>query len=137
MEMVAWDSCSPLLGVAHAADEPDGYWVPEDWVEGYVTELHRNTHPENAELRNQVLAAEAEYDRTGAYYEAVVDELCGDIAADEICYTTYAEEDRLDSAYHAYLLAWCRYVAVLNRAELAGIGLGVCPRNNILNDMRH
>ena len=38
-----------------AADGPDGYWVPEDWVEGYVTELHKNSHPENTELRNEVL----------------------------------------------------------------------------------
>ena len=106
-----------------ATDEPDGYWVPEDWVEGYVTELHKNSHPENAERRNDVLAKKDEYDRAGAHYDAVVDEVCGDIGPDEICYTTDAEEDRLDSAYDAYLLAWCWYVAVLDAAELAGTGL--------------
>ena len=106
-----------------AADEADGYWVPEDWVEGYVTELHKNSHPENTELRNEVLAKEDEYYRTQAHYEAVEDEVCGDISPGEICYTTDEEEDRLDSAYDAYLLSWCRYVAVLNSAELAGTGL--------------
>ena len=106
-----------------AADEPDGYWVPEDWVEGYVTELHKNSHPENAALRNEVLAKKDEYYMAEAHYEAVVDEICGDIGPREICYTTDAEEDRLDSAYDAYLLAWCWYVAVLDRAELAGTGL--------------
>ena len=89
-----------------AADEPDGYWVPEDWVEGYVTELHRNTHPENAELRNEVLANRDEYYRAQANYEAVEDEVCGDISPGEICYyTTDEEENRLYSAYDAYLLA--------------------------------
>ena len=58
-----------------------------------------------------------------AHYEAVEDEVCGDISPGEICYTTDEEEDRLDSAYDAYLLAWCWYVAVLDRAELAGTGL--------------
>ena len=58
-----------------------------------------------------------------AHYEAVEDEVCGDISPGEICYTTDEEEDRLDTTYDAYLLAWCRYVAVLNRAELAGTGL--------------
>ena len=106
-----------------ATEEPDGYWVPEDWVEGYVTELHKNSHPENAERRNDVIAKKDEYDRAGTHYDAVVDEVCGDIGPDEICYTTDAEEDRLDSAYDAYLLAWCWYVAVLDAAELAGTGL--------------
>ena len=105
-----------------AADEADGYWVPEDWVEGYVTELHKNSHPENAELRNDVLAKEDEYYRAQAHYEAVEDEVCGDISPGEICYTTDEEEDRLGSTFDAYLLAWCRYVDVLDRAEFAGTG---------------
>ena len=73
--------------------------------------------------RNDVIAKKDEYDRAGTHYDAVVDEVCGDIGPDEICYTTDAEEDRLDSAYDAYLLAWCWYVAVLDAAELAGTGL--------------
>ena len=88
-----------------AAEEPDGYWVPEDWVEGYVTELHKNSHPENAELRNDVLAKKDEYYKAQAYYEAVENEVCSDISPGEICYTTDEEENRLDSAYDAYLLA--------------------------------
>ena len=42
-------------------DEPDGCWIPQTAVNGYIVELHKNTRPENADLRNGVNAANADY----------------------------------------------------------------------------
>ena len=46
-------------GDAHA--DADGCWVPHTAVDGYLIELHRNTVTANAELRDNVNAANAAY----------------------------------------------------------------------------
>ena len=39
----------------------DDCWVPHTAVKGYIVAIHRNTNPENAELRNKVNASWATY----------------------------------------------------------------------------
>ena len=52
-----------IAGVYHywpkgdANSQADGCWVPHTAVNGYVIEVHKNTRPENATLRNNVNAA--------------------------------------------------------------------------------
>ena len=49
---------------------PDGCWVPESSVYGYVIELHKNTHLQNAELRNSVNSADAAAERAWDAYQS-------------------------------------------------------------------
>ena len=42
---------------------PDGCWVPETNVRRYITQIHRDVRPENAELRQKVNSAVSEYRR--------------------------------------------------------------------------
>ena len=51
-----------------ANPEPDDYWVARSWVFGYVIEIHRDTHPEKAELRTRVNKAREE-DASGVLQE--------------------------------------------------------------------
>ena len=44
-----------------ANERPDGCWVPQTAVNGYIIEIHKNTRPENAMLRDNVNAARAAY----------------------------------------------------------------------------
>ena len=48
----------------------DGCWVSEKRVEGYIIELHKNTHTENAQLRNSVNSAGADAERAWDAYRA-------------------------------------------------------------------
>ena len=54
----------------------DGCWVPHTAVRGYIIAIHRNTHPENAELRDNVNASEATYDEARTAYYAERDKYC-------------------------------------------------------------
>ena len=44
-----------------ANERPDGCWVPHTAVSAYIIEIHKNTRPENATLRDNVNAARAAY----------------------------------------------------------------------------
>ena len=44
-----------------ANERPDGCWVPHTAVNGYIIQIHKNTRPENAVLRDGVNAARADY----------------------------------------------------------------------------
>ena len=59
-----------------AANEPDGCWVPETHVRGYIVEIHKNVRPENAELRGAVLSAKETYDEALDAYYVVRDRYC-------------------------------------------------------------
>ena len=63
--------------------EADG-WIAVEDVLGYVIQVHRNVHPENATLRDAMIAAEAELDIAEqrldvaqAAWDAQVDSYCG------------------------------------------------------------
>ncbi len=45
-----------------ANSEADGCWVPHTAVNGYMIEVHKNTRPENATLRNNVNSAMVAYE---------------------------------------------------------------------------
>lgn len=62
-------------GDAH--DHPDGCWVRETAVYGYMTEIHPNTVPANAELRDNVNAARSAYDTAWESYLDAIELNCG------------------------------------------------------------
>ena len=62
-------------GDAHA--QSDGCWVPSTAVHGYIIELHKNTVPENAVLRDNVNAANAAYREAREAYVDVIEQYCG------------------------------------------------------------
>ena len=52
--------------------EADGCWIPHTNVLGYMIDLHKNVHPENADLRNRVNTAKAVMDVALSNYEYAV-----------------------------------------------------------------
>lgn len=60
-----------------ALAEPDGCWVPYTAVDGYLIELHEDTVPANAELRDNVNAARAAYDAAWGEYLDAIEANCG------------------------------------------------------------
>ena len=62
-------------GDAHA--DADGCWVPHTAVDGYLIELHRNTVTANAELRDNVNAANAAYSSAWEAYLDAIQAYCG------------------------------------------------------------
>ena len=62
-------------GDAHA--HADGCWVPHTAVDGYLIELHRNTVTANAELRDNVNAANAAYSSAWEAYLDAIQAYCG------------------------------------------------------------
>ena len=71
-----------------ASSQYDGCWIPDTNVNGYIIELHKNTHPENQALRNKVNSASAAYkqaketyDQKQDYYEQKYIEYCGSLAS--------------------------------------------------------
>ena len=62
-------------GDAHA--DADGCWVPHTAVDGYLIELHRNTVPANADLRDNVNAANAAYNTAWEAYLDALQANCG------------------------------------------------------------
>ena len=48
--------------------EPDGCWIPDSNVLSYLIDIHKDVRPENAELRQKVLDAFAEWDAAEVAY---------------------------------------------------------------------
>ena len=106
-----------------AREEPDGYWVPEGNVRGYVIELRQGTRPLNSELRARVNGAKERHDLARARmleardaYDRKVVLHCGSLEAVAQCDTSennFAEVQRayeaFDQAWDDYLRAICRY----------------------------
>lgn len=72
---------------------PDGCWVPHTAVNAYIIELHKNTRPENATLRNNVNAAK------DAYVAARLRFGCSSDLS-RICYASGSAYDALVQAYN-------------------------------------
>ncbi len=100
-----------------ALDEPDGHWIPESNVLGYVIELQQGTRPENSALRERVNGAKERYvSATGNMLEAR-DEYddkaiayCGSVEAASSCSTTQGNLLRLRAVYDTFSLAWEQYL---------------------------
>ena len=100
-----------------ALEEPDGHWIPEDSVLGYVIELLQGTRPENSDLRERVngakegyvssrekmLEARDQYDNTAVRH-------CGSVTAVSSCTTSQENVLEIRAAYDAFSLAWGQYL---------------------------
>ena len=116
-----------------ANERADGCWVPYSNVHGYLVELHKGTHPENASLRDKVNASKAARDaaeataeeaeatmRTaGAAYDALIAELCGEGVRTDSCQLSTEGNTRAVAAYARYLTAFERYGAAYAVYEAA------------------
>lgn len=116
-----------------ANERADGCWVPYSNVAGYLVELHRGTHPENAALRDQVNASRAAVDaadavadearavmRTaGADYDALIAELCGEGVRTDSCQLTTEGNTLAVASYARYLTAFDAYGAAYAAYEAA------------------
>ena len=100
-----------------ALDEPDGVWVPEGNVLGYLIEIRQGTRPENSALRERVngarelyvsardkmLAARNMYDDTAVRH-------CGSVEAVSSCSFSQEGLAEIRAAYVGFSGAWDEYV---------------------------
>ena len=93
--------------------ESDG-WIAVADVVGYVIEVHRNANPENAQLRNAMIAAKAQLptaeqalDVAEANWDAKVNEYCGTNTGCQVYY--YDEGDEIYVVYNLYQQAYTQY----------------------------
>ena len=114
-----------------AWEDPDGYWVPQTSVVGYVIELLPRTRQENADLRNFVNRAREQYvaargrmvEARDRYDETAV-ATCGSVEAVASCQTTEEGFGQISSAYNQFTQAWNGYVATVceyDRAYFHGL----------------
>ena len=84
--------------------QDDGCWVPESNVDGYLIEIHKNTEPQNRELRSLVNAASREADEARTRYVEKFRAYCGFApTSGRTCYLSgvrYDEVLRLADAYN-------------------------------------
>ena len=125
-----------------ANSQVDGCWVPHTSVNGYIIELHNNTNPENASLRERVNSAKAErdealqiyeakevrYNRKLDYYNAKYIEYCGSLAGGcQLAEPYYSElnqlydelvrlEGELVFLYNDYIAAYDAWEQAYNEA---------------------
>ncbi len=91
-----------------ANPDADGCWIPDTNVYGYMVELHKDTHPQNSDLRNRVNAAKAKRDETFATYKAAEEaynqryqQYCGH--SPDACSLAPARVAELDRLYDEYI----------------------------------
>ena len=102
-----------------AMEEPDGYWVPESNVRGYVIELRQGTRPENSALRDEVsgakerfIASRQEMRYARHLYDDAAIRHCGTVKLVVSCNTTHANFQEIRTKYDAFRQAWDEYVKV-------------------------
>ena len=91
-----------------ANEEPDGCWIPEDRVDGYMIGLDKDAHPENAQLRSNVNSAGANYKEASRLYVETHKSYCG-VAPGTPCNTSdsrFQELLRLHARSSAYFESW-------------------------------
>ena len=88
--------------------DADGCWISDANVYGYMTELHKNTRPENGDLRNRVNAAISHRDETLSKYKAAeeaynqrYEEYCGHNP--DACTLDQERVSELDRLYDEYI----------------------------------
>lgn len=88
-------------------ESPDGCWVPHTAVRGYIIEIHKNTRPANAALRNSVNAAKVAYNAArDNYYDLRESQGCRRDQGTCVVYT--------NSAYNALTQAYRSTVQALD-----------------------
>lgn len=111
--------------------EPDGYWVPETSVVGYVIELMPGTRPENSALRDLVNRTRKTYANArdnmvaarSSYDEAAIAN-CGSVEAVASCQATEEGFSQVSGAYTQFTQAWNAYVSAVceyDRAYFHGL----------------
>ena len=100
-----------------ALDAPDGVWVAEGNVLGYVIELRQGKRPENSALRERVNGARERYIATRGKmleardrYDDTAIRHCGSVAAVSSCSTSQGNLTELRAAYDAFSQAWGQYL---------------------------
>lgn len=109
MEIKVIDGVHYYWPKGDANEMPDGCWIPESSVNGYIIEVHKNTRPANATLRNNVNAARAAY-RTArdAYQDLRQFYGCYDFTVTCVVYSDFAYNE-LSRAYDIYEQAYDNY----------------------------
>lgn len=116
-----------------ANSEPDGCWISESSVNGYLVEIHKNTRPANATLRNNVNAAKAAYITARESRDAAWDAYAGERDAyfalrqrygcpsdpSATCYASGLAYDTLVQAYQATNHAYDTYDSAYENYERA------------------
>ena len=95
-----------------ANPKPDGYWVSESDVYGYVVALERGTRPQNADLRALVNEAKGEADRLRGLYLDAQERFCGEDfrpGTGMTCHTSTRGAREVKEAYDLYINAWCAH----------------------------
>ena len=111
--------------------DPDGYWVPQTSVVGYVIELLPGTRQQNADLREfvnrtreQYVAARGRMVEARDQYDKTAVANCGSVEAVASCQTTEEGFGQVSSAYNQFTQAWNGYVAAVceyDRAYFHGL----------------
>ncbi len=109
-----------------AREEPDGYWIPEGNVRGYVIELRQGTRPQNSELRDRVNGAKERHDLARARmleardaYDRKVVLHCGSLEAAAQCDTSEDNFAEVQRAYEAFDQAWGDYLGAICQYDAA------------------
>lgn len=100
------------------AERADDCWVSERDVSGYIIEVHKNTRPERAELRNFVNSADAEAERArNAYFTRRASYGCHSV--NQVCrVSSRSQLNELNRLRTTYIAAadyhWCWVQAAKN-----------------------
>ena len=97
----------------------DGCWIPESNVAGYIIKLHKNTLPQNSQLRDRVNDAEAKMERAHHAYRSKYEQYCGilSFAYDLGCTLPRAQVEEIKSLKQAYLNAFDHFKCWLDAAR--------------------
>lgn len=103
-----------------AQEDPDGIWVPQDSVLGYVIELRQGARPENTDLRDWVNGARERYTtardtmlEARDAFDAVAIQYCGSVEAASSCDTSSANFSKVTTAYAEFSTAWDVYLTAI------------------------
>ena len=95
-------------GDAVLKSDQSGIGTHQRNVVGYVAEIKRDTHPENAALRDKVNTVRAKHDAAWEEYQRVLNRYCRGAGADNECPAGTAL-DRARAAFDAYTRAFYTY----------------------------
>ncbi len=111
------DEVSYFWPKGDALDEPDGVWIPEGNVLGYLIEIRQGTRPENSALRERVNGARELYvsarDKmlaTRDIYDDTAVRHCGSVEAVSSCSFSQEGLAEIRTAYVGFSGAWDEYV---------------------------
>ena len=114
-----------------AVDEPDGYWVSQDDVIGYLIGLEENSRMVNFDLRKKVNDSRKDLDAKTEQltmeherYREIALRYCGTFEADSTCQGSQSDFRRVSRAYDRYIEvhgiysnAYCDYEYTLHQGK--------------------